>query len=99
SPKTKVVDLIFLYNFYFGQISSFNMKFGALGGRTLVKSIQTSSTRLLCSPVTTYARPCRRPATAPATPRVGHRRTSPAALARRPYLLAKPIRSPPQHLF
>ena len=26
SPETKVVDLLFLYNFYFGQISSFYIK-------------------------------------------------------------------------
>ena len=43
------------------------------------KSIQTSSTRLLCSLVTPYSRPCRRPATVPATPM---RRPS-ANLARR----------------
>ena len=46
------------------------------------KSFQTNSTRLLCSRRRTRAPT----ATAPATPRVGRRRTSPAVLARRPYL-------------
>ena len=41
-PKTKVVDLFFLYNFYFGQISSAYMKFGVSVGQTGVKIIQTS---------------------------------------------------------
>ena len=36
-PKTKVVHLLFLYNLYFGQITSFHMKFGVLDGQTLVK--------------------------------------------------------------
>ena len=88
SPKSKVVDLLSLYNFYFGQISCSHMKFGVLGGQTLLKIIQTNSTRLLCS-----RRRMRAPtATAPATPRVGHRRTSPAVLARRPYLPKSRVR-------
>jgi hypothetical protein len=48
-PKNRVVDLIVLYNFYFGQISSAHMKFGVLGCQTLVKSMQMNSSRLLCS--------------------------------------------------
>ena len=36
-PKNKVVDHLVLYNFYFGQISSANMKFGVLSGQILVK--------------------------------------------------------------
>ena len=39
SPKSKVVDLLSLYNFYFGQISCSHMKFGVLGGQTLLKII------------------------------------------------------------
>jgi len=39
SPKSKVVDLLSLYNFYFGQISCSNVKFGVLGGQTLIKII------------------------------------------------------------
>ena len=39
SPKSKVVDLVSLYNFYFGQISCSNVKFGVLGGQTLIKII------------------------------------------------------------
>ena len=42
SPKTKVVDLLFLYNFYFGQIPSFYMKFGVSAGQIWVKIVQTS---------------------------------------------------------
>jgi hypothetical protein len=38
-PKNKVVDHLVLYNFYFGQISGFNVKFGVLGGQTLIKII------------------------------------------------------------
>jgi len=39
SPKSKVVDLLSLYNFYFGQISCSHMKFGVLGSQTLLKNI------------------------------------------------------------
>ena len=39
-PKTKVVDLVILYNFYFGQISSCYMKFGVLFGQNQVKFIE-----------------------------------------------------------
>ena len=49
APKTKVVDLLFLYNFYFGQISCSHMKFGVLGGQTLVKINEVKSSSLLCS--------------------------------------------------
>ena len=49
SPKTKVVDLLFLYNFYFGQIPSFYMKFGVSAGQTGVKIIQRVNSGLLCS--------------------------------------------------
>ena len=37
SPKTKFVDLIVLYNFYFGQISSAHMKFQVLDGQKQLK--------------------------------------------------------------
>ena len=37
SPKTKVVDLLYLYNFYFGQISCSNVKFGAWDGQSRLK--------------------------------------------------------------
>ena len=40
SPKMKVVHLLFLYNFYFGQISSCYMKFGVLFGQNQVKFIE-----------------------------------------------------------
>ena len=66
-PKTKVVDLFFLYNFYFGQISSSYINFEFQLVKLCSKSFQTISTQLLYSPVTPYARPCRRPATAPTT--------------------------------
>ena len=49
SPKTKVVDFSFLYNFYFGQISCSHMKFGVLSGQTLVKINEMKSSSLLCS--------------------------------------------------
>jgi hypothetical protein len=39
SPKTKVVALLLLYNFYFDQIPSFYMKFGVSTGQ---KSSQKS---------------------------------------------------------
>ena len=48
-PKTKVVDLLSLYNFYFGQIPSFYMKFGVLAGQTRAKIIQTSKQCLSCA--------------------------------------------------
>ena len=87
STKTKVVDLLFLYNFYFGQISCSHMRSGVLGGQTLIKKINSNEfNSVLCCPVKPYARPCRDLASSPATPRVGRRRTSPVALARRPYL-------------
>ena len=44
SPKTKVVALIVLYNFYFGQISCSNVKFGALEGQSPLKTTQVRST-------------------------------------------------------
>jgi len=40
SPKMKVVHLLFLYNFNFGQISSCYMKFGVLFGQNQVKFIE-----------------------------------------------------------
>ena len=44
SPKTKVVALIVLYNFYFGKISCSNVKFGALDGQSRLKVTQSRST-------------------------------------------------------
>ena len=75
SPKTKVVALIVLYNFYFGKISCSNVKFGALDGQSRLKVTQSRSTGtpLFCSVH-------RRPSTL-ASPRVGCRRTSPTALS------------------
>jgi len=54
-PKSKVVDLLSLYNFYFGQISCSHMKFGVLGGQTLLKIISNefNSFTVLSTP---YAR-------------------------------------------
>ena len=49
SPKTKVVDLFFLYNFYFGQISCSHMKFGVSTSRIRVKIIQTKKQCLHCA--------------------------------------------------
>ena len=46
SPKKKVVDLLFLYNFYFGQISSSYMKICILDRQTRIKFSQMSSTVL-----------------------------------------------------
>ena len=50
-PKTKVVDLLFLYNFYFGQISCSHMKFGVLGGQTLDKINSNKVNRGYCAPL------------------------------------------------
>ena len=44
SPKTKVVVLIVLYNFYFGQISRSNVKFGVLDGQSQLKTTRSRST-------------------------------------------------------
>jgi hypothetical protein len=44
SPKTKVVALIVLYNFYFGQISRSNVKFGVLDGQSQLKTTRSRST-------------------------------------------------------
>ena len=40
-PKSKVVDLLSLYNFYFGQMSCSNVKFGALDGQSWLKITQS----------------------------------------------------------
>ena len=37
NPNSKVVDLLFLCNFYFGRISSFDVKFWVLGGQNRAK--------------------------------------------------------------
>ena len=44
SPKSKVVDFFVLYNFYFGQISCWNVKFGVLDGQSRLKVTQSRST-------------------------------------------------------
>ena len=49
SPKTKVVDLLFLYNFYFGQISCSHMEFGVSACQFQVKIIQTKKQCLHCA--------------------------------------------------
>ena len=49
SPKTKVVDLLFLYNFYFGQISCSHMEFGVSASQFKVKIIQTKKQCLHCA--------------------------------------------------
>ena len=56
SPKSKVVDLLFLYNFYFGQNSSANMKFGVLSGQILAKPFKPGSTAPLLAAVPTRRR-------------------------------------------
>jgi len=38
SPKSKVVDFLVLYNFYFGQISSSYIKFRVLDGQNRLKN-------------------------------------------------------------
>ena len=48
SPKTKVVDLSFLYNFYFGQISSCYMKFGVSVNQNRVKIFKCDHCALQC---------------------------------------------------
>ena len=40
SPKTKVVDLLSLYNFYFDQILSANVKFRELDGQNWLKNFE-----------------------------------------------------------
>ena len=49
SAKTKVVDLLILSNFYFGQISCSHMKFGVSTGQTRAKIIQTSKQCIYCA--------------------------------------------------
>ena len=93
SPKTKVVDLLFLYNFYFGQISCSHMKFGVSASRIRVKIIQTKKQCISCSAL------CSSPAI-PATVLVGasstHRlSTILARCAARPYPVAVPSPSFP----
>ena len=48
SPKTKVVDLSFSYNFYFGQISSCYMKFGVSVNQNRVKILKFNHCSLQC---------------------------------------------------
>ena len=48
SPKTKVVDLSFFYNFYFGQISSCYMKFGVSVNQNQVKILKFDHCALQC---------------------------------------------------
>ena len=56
SPKSKVVDFLVLYNFYFGQISCSNVKFGALDGQSRLKSHKFG----YCAPVWSVPRRPRR---------------------------------------
>ena len=51
SPKTKVVDLLFLYNFYFGQISSSNINY--FFEFWIVKFGSKSFKCVHCAPLTT----------------------------------------------
>ena len=54
----------------------------------MIKKINSNEfNSVLCCPVKPYAHPCRDLASSPATPRVGRYRSSPVALARRPYPL------------
>ena len=93
-PKNKVVDHLVLYNFYFGQISGFNVKIGVLGGQTLIKFISNELNPVTVLSSEPYARPCRDPALSPATPRVGRRRSSASAWTRS-YPEPYPFRSVP----
>ena len=61
SPKSKVVDILVLYNFYYDQISSFNMKFGVLGGQTLDKINSNKVNRGYCAPLFSLCVPMPRP--------------------------------------
>ena len=61
SPKNKVVELFVLYNFYFGQISGFNVKIGVLGGQTLINFISNELNPVTVLSSEPYARPCRDP--------------------------------------
>ena len=56
SPKSKVVDFLVLCNFYFGQISSSYIKFGALDGQSRLKSHKFG----YCAPVWSVPRRPRR---------------------------------------
>ena len=60
-PKNKVVDFLVLYNFYFDQISGFNMKFGVLGGQTLDKINSNKVNRGYCAPLFSLCVPMPRP--------------------------------------
>ena len=85
SPKTKVIDLIVLYNFYFGQISCSNVKFGALDGQSRLKITQFRST---VPPVPRRSRRRRRHASR----RRAHRRLSaPAAASIAKSIFASPF--------
>ena len=87
SPKTKVVDLLFLYNFYFGQISSFlyeNLSFN--WSNSSKNNLNEETVHLLCS---TLCRPDAIPASGRrrATPRVGNRAPAPLFSSRTPWKL------------
>ena len=60
-PKNKVVDHLVLYNFYFGQISGFNVKIGVLGCQTLLKFFSNELNPVTVLSSEPYARPCRDP--------------------------------------
>ena len=60
-PKNKVVDHLVLYNFYFGKISGFNMKFGVLGGQTLDKINSNKVNCGYCAPLFSLCVPMPRP--------------------------------------
>jgi hypothetical protein len=86
SPKSKVVDLLFLYNFYFGQISSSYMEFWVSFGQSPVKISQNDHCTSCFFPVPVL-NPCRdRPSASSSTCRA-RQRSSPSVL-RRPYPLA-----------
>ena len=93
SPKSKVVDFLVLYNFYFGQISCSNVKFGALDGQSQLKTTQVRSTVpplfSLSSPPASTSEPSTRRADEP----------RPSSLHARPYphgaVSVFPFLSPP----
>ena len=57
APKTKVVDLLSLYNFYFGQISCSNVKFGALDGQSRLNHSISVNCASSAPPISTSASP------------------------------------------
>ena len=91
SPKTKVVDIIVLYNFYFGKISCSNEKFGAMDGQSWLKVTQIRS---LCLPGWSVPRQSRRRRRHASRWRAHRRLSTPAAESIAKFDFASPFPFP-----